>query len=107
HPYLHVYPSATRSNEKLGSYSVLVLELLPRGHFRRDGDRSSCTFLASTRMNWRLASRLSVIVFAILVVVLVTFLQHDSAQGPVASGNTTTDSSGLQGTDLGRTPAPD
>jgi protein SCO1 len=58
-------------------------------------------------MNWRLASRLSVIIFAILVVVLVTFLQRDYAQGPVASGSTTTDSSGLQGIDLGRTPAPD
>src|SRR5438128_832200 len=58
-------------------------------------------------MNWRLASRLSVIVFAILVVVLVTFLQRDHAQGPVASGNSTPDSSGLQGVDLGRTPAPD
>jgi protein SCO1 len=58
-------------------------------------------------MNWRLASRLSVIVCAILVVVLVTFLQRDNTQGPVANGNTTTDSSGLQGTDLGSTPAPD
>jgi protein SCO1 len=58
-------------------------------------------------MNWRLASRLSVIMFAILVVVLVTFLQRDHAQGPVASGNSTTNSSGLQGTDLGGTPAPD
>jgi len=58
-------------------------------------------------MNWRLASRLSVIVFAILVVVLVTFVQHDTTQGPVANGNTTTNSSGLQGIDLGSTPAPD
>ncbi len=58
-------------------------------------------------MNWRLASRLSVIVFAILVVALVTFLQHDYAQGPLANGNSTTNSSGLQGVDLGSTPAPE
>lgn len=58
-------------------------------------------------MNWRLASRLSVIVLAILVVVLVTFLQRDNTQGPEAYGNSTTNSSGLQGTDLGNTPALD
>jgi protein SCO1/2 len=58
-------------------------------------------------MNWRLASRLSVITLAILVVVLITFLQRDNTQGPVASGNTSTNAAGLQGIDLGNTPAPD
>jgi protein SCO1/2 len=59
-------------------------------------------------MNWRLASRLSVITFAILVVIFVLVFQQ------IKSGLTTTVSSitngvsfaGLQGTDLGGTPAP-
>lgn len=56
-------------------------------------------------MNWRLASRLSVITLAILVVIIVTLVQHNLAN----SSNPATSSSGssdLQGTDLGKTPAP-
>lgn len=49
-----------------------------------------------TGMNWRLASRLSVITLAILVVIVVTVIQqHNSAE-----------ISHLQGTDLGGMPAP-
>src|SRR5262245_7163456 len=52
-----------------------------------------------TSMNWRLASRLSVITLAILVVIVVTVIQqHHSAD--ISKG------SRLQGTDLGGTPAP-
>lgn len=50
-------------------------------------------------MNWRLASRLSVITFAILVVIVVTIIQQRNAT-PASNG------SGLQGTDLGGTLAP-
>jgi protein SCO1/2 len=63
-------------------------------------------------MNWRLASRLSVITLAILVVVLVTVWQHNTAtvapQSDTMASNTgnTSNNSGLQGTDLGDTPAP-
>lgn len=62
-------------------------------------------------MNWRLASRLSVITLAVLVVLVVTLLQqhHATTTLPV-TGNTASNSvinaSGLQGTDLGSTPAP-
>jgi len=61
-------------------------------------------------INWRLASRLSVVTLALLVVVLVTLLQHNYSSSPVASGNggaNNADASGLQGTDLGSLPAPD
>jgi protein SCO1/2 len=61
-------------------------------------------------MNWRLASRLSVITLAILVVALVAVLQRNNAgvtSTPSASITTNTNTSGLQGTDLGSTPAPD
>lgn len=52
-----------------------------------------------TGMNWRLASRLSVITLAILVVIVVTVIQqHNSAD--ISNG------SKLQGTDLGGRPAP-
>ena len=47
-----------------------------------------------TGMNWRLASRLSVITLAILVVIVVTLIQQHNA-AKVSNG------SGLQGTDLG------
>jgi protein SCO1/2 len=51
-------------------------------------------------MNWRLASRLSVIVFAVLVVVFVTVIQHkQTEQAPLNTGAS-------QQTDLGATPAP-
>ena len=55
-------------------------------------------------MNWRLASRLSVITLAILVVVIVTVVQNNKG---MFSGTATAGSSGLQGSDLGGTVAPD
>ncbi|HEY4385227.1 MAG TPA: hypothetical protein VGN34_12255, partial [Ktedonobacteraceae bacterium] len=61
-------------------------------------------------MNWRLASRLSVVVCAVLVVVLITLVQRHPA--PVSTlntsstGSSSSTASGLQGTDLGATPAP-
>jgi len=60
-------------------------------------------------MNWRLASRLSVIVMALLVVVLVIFLQdiEQRFRGSFAASGQSANLSGLQGTDLGSTPAPD
>ncbi len=54
-------------------------------------------------MNWRLASRLSVITLAILVVVIVTVIQNNRG---MFSGTASAGSSGLQGDDLGGTPAP-
>ncbi len=61
----------------------------------------------SLHMNWRLASRLSVITLAILVVILVTVLQRNSATvAPQVSSSADSNSSGLQGTDLGNKPAP-
>lgn len=61
-------------------------------------------------MNWRLASRLSVLTLAVLVVIVVA-LAGARARG-FSSNNTpdvasTQDSSGLQGTGLGGGPAPD
>jgi protein SCO1 len=59
-------------------------------------------------MNWRLASRLSVITCAVLVIIMVTLLQRHPT--PVATpevDTTTSSATGLQGTDLGATPAPD
>lgn len=60
-------------------------------------------------MNWRLASRLSVITLAILVVALVAILQHNNAGLPPAQGaaSTQTGTATTQGTDLGDKPAPD
>jgi protein SCO1/2 len=55
------------------------------------------------RMNWRLASRLSVITFAILVIIVVTVIQQ---QRSLASRSNTALPAGLQGTDLGNQPAP-
>jgi len=49
-------------------------------------------------MNWRLASRLSVISLAILVVIVVVIIQQHKANPSTP---------GLQGTSLGNTPAPD
>ena len=51
-------------------------------------------------MNWRLASRLSVITLALLVVVIVAILG-------VRNSANSAGSTGLQGTDLGSTPAQD
>ncbi len=61
-------------------------------------------------INWRLASRLSVVTLALLVVALVTLLQHNRSSVPAIPGNTGTNNasaSGLMGTDLGGLPAPD
>ncbi|GCE04300.1 SCO family protein [Dictyobacter aurantiacus] len=61
-------------------------------------------------MSWRLASRLSVITLALVVVILITVIQHNRATPSTPSnssvGSTSTSASGLQGTDLNGTPAP-
>lgn len=54
------------------------------------------------RMNWRLASRLSVITLAILVIIVVTVIQRQAS----SNGSNTTLPPGLQGADLGKQPAP-
>lgn len=54
------------------------------------------------RMNWRLASRLSVVTFAILVVIVVTVIQQQRSAASQAS----TPPAGLQATDLGGVVAP-
>ena len=59
-------------------------------------------------MNWRLASRLSVITLAALVVIIVAVL-GTRAEGLTSNASNLTpaaNSSGLQGTDLGGVPAP-
>lgn len=58
------------------------------------------------KMSWRLASRLSVITMALLIVVVVALwgLRNNSGS---TSANTASPLSGLQGTDLGSTAAPD
>lgn len=57
-------------------------------------------------MSWRLASRLSVIILAFLVVILVALLSlHSSLGGQTTNGNGA-NPSGLQGTDLGSVAAP-
>ena len=59
-------------------------------------------------MNWRLASRLSVITLAALVVIIVAVLGTRPGGLTSNASNLTpaANSSGLQGTDLGRVPAP-
>jgi len=59
-------------------------------------------------MNWRLASRLSVITLAALVVIIVAVLGTRSGGLTSNASNLTpaANSSGLQGTDLGGVPAP-
>lgn len=60
-------------------------------------------------MNWRLASRLSVVTLLVLVVLVVTLFQQRHATTPATSGNSSsivTNTSSLQGTDLENTPAP-
>lgn len=57
-------------------------------------------------MNWRLASRLSVITLVILVAIIVAVISTKADQ-QAANPNTTVDSSGLLGTSLGGVPAPD
>ena len=61
-------------------------------------------------MNWRLASRLSVVTLAALVVILVVLVQQNrgGATGTQPASNSTTPAANaLQGTDLGGTTAPD
>jgi len=58
------------------------------------------------RMSWRLASRFSVITLALLVVIVVA-LWGLRTNNPAAGASPSTNQSGLQGTDLGSTPAPD
>lgn len=59
-------------------------------------------------MNWRLASRLSVVTLALLVVLVVAVLSLRNATGAPATGlnSTSTASSSAQGTNLGGVPAP-
>jgi protein SCO1/2 len=59
-------------------------------------------------MNWRLASRLSVVTLALLVVLAVALLGLRNATGAPSTnpGSSPTASSGLQGTDLGGVLAP-
>jgi protein SCO1/2 len=59
-------------------------------------------------MNWRLASRLSVVTLALLVVLTVAVLGLRTVTGAPATGlnSTPAAASGLQGTDLGSVPAP-
>ncbi|GCE18097.1 SCO family protein [Dictyobacter kobayashii] len=59
-------------------------------------------------MSWRLASRLSVVTLAIVVVILITVLQHNQTtrSQSSSSGSPANTASGLQGTDLNGTPAP-
>jgi protein SCO1/2 len=58
-------------------------------------------------MNWRLASRLSVVTLALLVVLVVAvFSLHNSSAGQSLPANPATDVAGQQGTDLGGVPAP-
>ncbi|MBO0796958.1 MAG: SCO family protein, partial [Ktedonobacteraceae bacterium] len=63
----------------------------------------------SIRWNWRLASRLSVITLAVLVIILVTVLQQRSQAMTAAqqSGTESNNAYGLQGTDLNAAPSPD
>jgi protein SCO1 len=59
-------------------------------------------------MSWRLASRLSVVTLALLVVLVVALYSTRNLSGGANSALPTTQNpSGLQGTDLGGTPAPD
>src|SRR5579885_1346108 len=57
------------------------------------------------KMSWRLASRLSVLVLALLVVIVVAVI--GSRGDTITSNASGTTPSGLQGTNLGGTPAPD
>jgi protein SCO1/2 len=58
-------------------------------------------------MSWRLASRLSVISLALLVVLVIAIISLRNGTGGAATANPTTSQSNLQGTNLGSTPAPD
>src|SRR5258708_13213881 len=58
-------------------------------------------------MSWPLASRLSVITLALLVVLIVALLSLHNGIGGTTGNNTNANESGLQGTDLDSVPAPD
>jgi len=58
-------------------------------------------------MSWRLASRLSVITLALLVVLIVAFLSLRNSTSGVVNTNSSASQTGVQGTDLGSIPAPD
>ena len=58
-------------------------------------------------MNWRVASRLSVVTLALLVILVVAlFSLRSISSGQSLPSNPATDGAGLQGTDLGGVPAP-
>ncbi len=57
-------------------------------------------------MSWRLASRLSVITLALLVVLVIAIFSLRNGAGGAVNTNPSTSQSNLQGTDLGSTPAP-
>ena len=58
-------------------------------------------------MSWRLASRLSVITLALLVVLIVAFYSMRNGTGGVVNTTSVASQSNLQGTNLGSVPAPD
>lgn len=58
-------------------------------------------------MSWRLASRLSVISLAFLVVLVVALFSLRNGAGSAATSHPASSSTNLQGTNLGSTPAPD
>jgi len=59
-------------------------------------------------MSWRLASRLSVVVLALLVVLLIALVSlRTVSNGQSVKSTASTDASRSQGTDLGGVPAPD
>ncbi|GHO75479.1 hypothetical protein KSD_32500 [Ktedonobacter sp. SOSP1-85] len=60
----------------------------------------------SIRWNWRLASRLSVLSLAVLVVIFVLVYQRVSADKASSIDTPSVTTSGLQGTDLGGAAAP-
>src|SRR5437879_3286442 len=59
------------------------------------------------KMSWRLASRLSVITMALLIVAVVALWGMRNTGGSTSANTNTSPLSGLQGTDLGSTVAPD
>jgi protein SCO1 len=58
-------------------------------------------------MSWRLASRLSVVTLALLVVLVIAFFSLRNTTGAATGTGQTNSASGLQGTDLGSVSAPD
>src|SRR2546421_1189682 len=58
-------------------------------------------------MSWRLASRLSVITLALLVVLVIALFSLRNGTDGATNTNPATNQSNLQGTNLGSTPAPD